>query len=184
MLKASNLAKHEKICTFNSKNEKKCVTCDKVFYTYNELFKNSRICGKFICFQCDVPFLSAKALDYHILTRHRHVKVSKKAYKCAICKKICLDRKELYSHRLNQHGGNDNIQDIPHLFMIMEIMNYLRYIILTGSIFLLKTKLENLRNCITLLLMIFTEDTGKLEDILQKYITNKEMPIESIFHLE
>ena len=56
-----------------------------------------------LCFQCDDPFLSAKALDYHILTRHRHVEDSpKKTYKCAICKKICKDRKELYSHRLNQ----------------------------------------------------------------------------------
>ena len=72
----------------------------------------------------------------------------------------------------------------PHLFEIMEIMNYLRFIILTGDIFLLKTILENLRNCITLLPMIFTGDTEKLEDILQKYTTSKRMPIESIFHLE
>ena len=28
-------------------------------------------------------------------------------------KKKCENRKELYSHRLNQHGGNDNNQDIP-----------------------------------------------------------------------
>ena len=61
----------------------------------------------------NVPFLSTKALDYHILTRHRHLEVPKKSYKCAICNKICKDRKELYSHRLNQHWGNDNIQNIP-----------------------------------------------------------------------
>ena len=73
MLKASNLAKHEKICKFNYKNEKKCVTCDKIFYSYDKLFKHSRTCGKFVCFQCDVPFLSAKAMDYHILSRHRNV---------------------------------------------------------------------------------------------------------------
>ena len=88
MLKASNLAKHEKICTFNNKNEKKCVTYDKIFYSYDELFKHSRTCGKFICFQCDVAFLSAKAMDYHILTRHRQAEILKKAYKCAICNLI------------------------------------------------------------------------------------------------
>ena len=94
--------------------KKKCVTCDKVFYSYDELFKHSRTCREFICFQCDVPFLSAKALDYHILTRYTHVEVfPKKSYKCAICKKIFKDRKELYSHRLKQHGGNDNIQHMP-----------------------------------------------------------------------
>ena len=60
MLKASNLAKHEKICTFNTKNEKKCVTCDKVFYSYDEFFKHSRTCGKFMCFQSDVPFYLQK----------------------------------------------------------------------------------------------------------------------------
>ena len=44
---------------------------------------------KMYMFQCDVSFLSAKAFDYHILTRHRHVEVlPKKTYKCAICKKI------------------------------------------------------------------------------------------------
>ena len=73
ILRASNLTKHEKICTFHTKNKNKCVTCDRVFYACDELFKHSRTCGKFMCFQCDVPFLSTKALDYHILTRHRHV---------------------------------------------------------------------------------------------------------------
>ena len=112
MIRADILAKHEKICTFNSKN-KNCVTCDKLFYSYDELYKHSRTCGKYMCFQCDVPFLSTKALDYHILTRHRNAEVKKKSYKCTICKKICENRKELYSHRLNQHGGNGNNQDIP-----------------------------------------------------------------------
>ena len=87
MLRANNLAKHEKICTFISKNKKKCVTCDKVFYSYDELSKHSRTCGKYMCFQCDVPFLSTKVLDYHILTRHRNPEVPKKSYKCAIYKK-------------------------------------------------------------------------------------------------
>ena len=114
MLKPSNLVKHEKICTFNSKNKKKCVRYDEVFYSYDDLFKHSRTCGKYMCFQCDVPFLSTNALDYHILTRHRNSEDKKKTYKCAICKKICKDRKELYSHRLNQHGGNgNNNQDLP-----------------------------------------------------------------------
>ena len=113
MIRADILAKHEKICTFNPKNKKTCVTCDKLFYSYDELFKHSRTCGKYMCFQCDVPLLSTKALDYHILTRHRNAEVKKKSYKCTICKKICENRKELYSHRLNQHGGNGNNQDIP-----------------------------------------------------------------------
>ena len=87
MLRANILAKHEKICTFNSKNKKSCVTRDKLFYSYDELFKHSRTCGKYMCFQCDVPFLSTKALDYHIISRHRNAEVKKKSYKCAICKK-------------------------------------------------------------------------------------------------
>ena len=32
-------------------------------------------------------FYLQKALDYHILTRHRNPEVTKKSYKCAICKK-------------------------------------------------------------------------------------------------
>ena len=46
MLRAGNLAKHEKIYTSNTENKKKCVTCDEVFYSYDELFKHSRTCGK------------------------------------------------------------------------------------------------------------------------------------------
>ena len=183
MLKASNLAKHEKICTFNYKNEKKCVTCDKIFYSYDNLFKHSRTCGKFVCFQCDVPFLSTKAMDYHILTRHRHLESPKKTYKCAICKEICKDRKELYSHRLNQHGGNDNIQDTPPFIRdhgnneLYEVYNTNRKYIFaedeTGE-------LKKLYNFTTNdLHRGYREIRGHLTEIY-----NKQTPTESIFLLE
>ena len=90
----------------------------------------------------------------------------------------------MYSHRLNQHGGNDNNQDIPPFIRdhgnneLYEVYNTNRKYIFAED------ETGELKNCIILPLMTFTEDTGKLEDILQKYITNKQMPTELIFLLE
>ena len=62
-------------------------------------------------------FLTSGSLNAHIEVVHRKEGQSTliKLYKCSICSHICKDRSELYSHRMNQHGGNDNddVDDIP-----------------------------------------------------------------------
>ena len=62
---------HKKICPKNKDNLQKCNICDKEFSSSQLLFQHYRKCGKFICFQCDYPFISAKALDSHIQRSHR-----------------------------------------------------------------------------------------------------------------
>ena len=66
-----------------------------------------------MCYQCNVPFIHPKALIYHIEHFDRRSPDKKKNYKCSICNQLCSSRKELYNHRMNQHGGNDNLNFIP-----------------------------------------------------------------------
>ena len=108
------LNSHKKICTKNKDNLLKCNICDQEFYSSQLLFQHYRKCGKFICFQCDYPFISVNALNSHIQRCHRAQEVKKnKLYKCSICKHVCQNRKELYTHRMSQHGGND-LYEIPN----------------------------------------------------------------------
>ena len=66
-------------------------------------------CGKHLCYQCDIPFLTTSALNTHIISYHRNSKADNKSktYRCSNCK-ICNSRRELYTHRMDQHGCNDD----------------------------------------------------------------------------
>ena len=119
MLNQYMLNCHMKICAKNKDNLQKCNICDKEFQSSQLLFQHYRRCGKFMCFQCDYPFISTKALNSHIQHCHRiqgnvgtKVYTVNKVYNCSICKFICQNRKELYTHRMSQHGGND-VYEIP-----------------------------------------------------------------------
>ena len=110
---------HMKICAKNKDNLQKCNICDKEFHSSQQLFQHYRNCGKFMCFQCDYPFISTKALNSHSQRCHRTQRNAgtednavNKVYKCSICKFICQNRKELYTHRMSHHGGND-VYEIP-----------------------------------------------------------------------
>ena len=59
-----------------------------------------------------MPFIHPKVLNYHIEHFHRSCH-KQKQYKYSLCNKLCSLRKELYVHRMNQHGGDDNLNFIP-----------------------------------------------------------------------
>ena len=102
------LNSHKKTCSKNKDNLQKCNICDQEFSSSQQFFQHYRKCGKLICLQCNLPFISVKALNSHIQRSHRSQEAKKhKVYKCAICKHICQNRKELYSHLMTQHGGTD-----------------------------------------------------------------------------
>ena len=79
-----------------------------------------------MCFQCGIPFLDKQSLQWHIKSLHHGYSSTVstgtsnktlKSYKCAICKHICRSRRDLYNHRMIQHGGNGgkaDIEDLPH----------------------------------------------------------------------
>ena len=90
-----------------------CTKCDRYFATPKDFTDHLLTCGRFICYQCNVPFIHPKALNYHIEHFHRRSPDKKKQYKCSLCNQICQSRKELYIHRMNQHGGDDNLNFIP-----------------------------------------------------------------------
>ena len=118
MLNKSNQIHHEAICIQSHRRMlEQCKVCSQKFNSLQELQFHLKKCGKFICFQCNLPFLTSGSLNAHIEVVHRKEGQSTliKLYKCSICSHICKDRSELYSHRMNQHGGNDNddVDDIP-----------------------------------------------------------------------
>ena len=60
--------------------------------------------------------MTAAALNSHIISSHRNNATANnlKTYICSQCK-ICSSRRDLYTRRMNQHGGNDDNDpdDIP-----------------------------------------------------------------------
>ena len=108
------LNSHKKTCSKNRDNSQKCDISDQEFNSSQQLFQHHRKCGKFICLQCDYPFISVKALNSHIQRSHRSQEAKKtRVDKCSICIHICQNKKELYTHRMSQHGGND-LYEIPN----------------------------------------------------------------------
>ena len=65
------LDSHKKICSKNKDNLQRCNICDKEFNSSQQLSQHYRKCGKFLCLQCDYPFISVKALNFHIQRSHR-----------------------------------------------------------------------------------------------------------------
>ena len=101
-----NFKYHLKYCSRFSKNFY-CTKCEQTWtseqaYTHHFLF-----CGKFTCRTCNIPFLTSKSLDYHI--QHAHKSVEKK-YFCRHCAFSCHSKRNLYSHRMIQHGGSGDVQ--------------------------------------------------------------------------
>ena len=115
MYNEKNLQHHLLFCGITQPNFV-CKLCDDAFYSPDELSSHLLICSRFICRYCNIPFIHTKALDYHIKNTHTKKKMEKNkisTYKCSICKEICESRRDLYYHRNNQHGGNDNLENIP-----------------------------------------------------------------------
>ena len=120
MFNEKNLVNHAKICRYYVENKPhQCKLCEKSFYSAEELSSHLIKCGKFICYECAVPFLTSNALNYHINLYHR-VNNTNKQYKCSICKLLCENRRDLYRHRMIQHGGNDNQDMIPNYIIHHE----------------------------------------------------------------
>ena len=61
--------------------------------------------------------MTAAALDSHIISYHNNSdnNNNSRTFICSRCKKKCASRRDLYNHRINQHGGNDDNDpdDIP-----------------------------------------------------------------------
>ena len=109
MITKSNLEYHQRICLLSGRNNQDiCNICAKSFNTNKEIKFHLRKCGKYLCYQCDIPFLTTSALNTHISSYHRiNANKISKTYKCSNCNKICNSRRELYAHRIIQHGGNN-----------------------------------------------------------------------------
>ena len=93
------LNSHKNICPKNKDNLKNCDACDKEFHSHQQLFQHYKKCGKFLCLECDYPFISVGALNSHIQRCHRSQEgQNTRGYKCSICKHICQNKMELYNH--------------------------------------------------------------------------------------
>ena len=114
LINQRNLEFHQKFCGSGYKSRCNiCDKCDKNFLTSKALAEHLITCGRFMCYQCNIPFIHPKALNFHIENYHRKSFEQKKQYKCSICNHLCSSRKDLYNHRMIQHGGNDILNFIP-----------------------------------------------------------------------
>ena len=104
----SNQKYHEGICLLSDKRTLEiCKICAKKFNSLEELKFYLKKCGKYQCYKCELPFLTAAALNSHIISHHHNsdTYTNSGTYICSQCKKSCTSRRDLYNHRMNQHGG-------------------------------------------------------------------------------
>ena len=123
LITPENLGYHKQFCgkpqyrwksVSSSTFSETCHKCDEKFQSFNQLIRHLSSCGMFIYYDCKIPFLSNRALLCHLQSVHKGYPSKNKSYKCALCDYISNNRRELYNHRLNQHGGNeDDPEDIP-----------------------------------------------------------------------
>ena len=113
LLNQKNLLHHQKYChQLKDKIQEKCRICDQQFDDYQILCLHLQKCGKYICWKCDLPFLTTEALNSHLETFHKK-STAAKSYRCGICKCSFEGRRTLYTHRMRQHGGNNDDPVLP-----------------------------------------------------------------------
>ena len=84
LINQRNLDAHQKLCgnDYKSRNNL-CNKCDRYFATPKDLAEHLLTCGRFMCYQYNVPFIHPKALNYHIEHFHRRSPDKEKQYKCS-----------------------------------------------------------------------------------------------------
>ena len=113
LLNQKNLLHHQKYChQVTDKIQEKCRICDRQFHDNQALCLHLQKCGKYICRSCDLPFLTTEALNFHVETFHKK-STAAKSYRCGICKCNFEGRRALYTHRMRQHGGNNDDPVLP-----------------------------------------------------------------------
>ena len=107
MITNSNVEYHQRVCLLSDKRSQEiCKICAKKFNTSEELKFHLKKCGKYQCYKYDLPFLTATALNSHIISYHHNSdNINTRIYVYSQCKKNCTSRRDLYNHRMNQHGG-------------------------------------------------------------------------------
>ena len=65
MYDEKTLDHHVNFCGITQPNNI-CKLCDGAFHSPDELSTHLLACVRFICHYCNIPFVHAKALDYHI----------------------------------------------------------------------------------------------------------------------
>ena len=123
LINIHNLHHHRQFCStqrlYEVRKYTKYAKCDSEFNSFPELSDHLFTCGKFMCFKCRIPFLNQPTLQCHIKASHNGYPPTKnsRTYKCAICKHICWNRRDLYNHRLNQNGGNGDVEEVPQYIL-------------------------------------------------------------------
>ena len=113
LLNQKNLLHHQKYChQVTDKIQEKCRICDRQFHDNQALCLHLQKCGRYICRSCDLPFLTTEALNFHVETFHKK-STAAKSYRCGICKCNFEGRRALYTHRMRQHGGNNDDHVLP-----------------------------------------------------------------------
>ena len=107
-----NLKYHLKYCQKFHDKSYYCLHCEQTWSTSNAYNTHFKFCGKFICKLCNIPFLTSRALDYHIANKHfpDGKKDNRKKFSCRSCKFFCFNKSDLYKHRMKQHGRGDDLQ--------------------------------------------------------------------------
>ena len=95
-----------------------CSKCSKVYKLKASLVKHAKICKGsrsssvvFNCNECNLSFKCVRNLSAHVRATHSGNKLIK--CRCSVCGKGFCDRGELTHHRVQQHGGLDQLQAMP-----------------------------------------------------------------------
>ena len=64
-----NLEYHSRTCKLSNNFKNKVffwLKCENAWDNETSYFNHFKFCCKYLCFECNIPFLTVKALNYHI----------------------------------------------------------------------------------------------------------------------
>ena len=113
----SNYMKHITSCrgvlTVPQKNAYSCDLCGQTFARKWTLSRHQKQCDgtSYPCDSCGKNFHSKRGVHIHKKTCNSSYKSPNKTFKCRRCSQVFPNRRDLYKHKVTQHGGGDGAQN-------------------------------------------------------------------------
>ena len=115
---------HRKTCegalTVPHKKAFTCIKCGSSFKTRKTLNQHAKACAtiSYTCPSCAKRFQDKRGVAVHLKSCKNVDKCKNKSFKCRRCSEVFQSRRELYNHRVSQHGGADVANNVQNFQLV------------------------------------------------------------------